>query len=104
MLYYRSQILQAQQKFDNSNQLIKQGLKLSQDLKNSYFIHYFTYLKAVNHYFEADYQQTISILRNELKFLHNQQDFNTLSKSYFYIGKSFESLNNNDKSIEYFEK
>lgn len=103
-LYYSVQILQAQHKYTDANQLHHIGLKLSQDSQNDYFIHYFTYLKGVQFYLEKDYQQSIATLTNELNYLKDQQDANTLSLAYFYIGKSYEAINEVQKSIIYFEK
>ena len=103
-LYYFMQVLQAQHNFNVAHRLNQKGLKLSEEIQNDYFTHYFTYLKGTELYFEKNYQQSISILINELDFLKDQQDFNTLSLAYFYIGKSYEALNENQKSIEYFEK
>jgi len=103
-LYYSVQILQAQHKYTDANQLNHIGLKLSQDSQNDYFIHYFTYLKGVQFYLEKEYQQSIVILTNELDNLKNQQDSNTLSLAYFYIGKSYEAINEVQKAVIYFEK
>ncbi|WP_313385905.1 AraC family transcriptional regulator [Chishuiella sp.] len=103
-LYYITSILQSQQKFDLARQLSHDGIKLSKQMQDSHFIHYFSYLSAIDKYFEKDYKNTISILTKEIHYLEKQQDFNTLSKVYFYIGKSFEKLNDYEKLIEYFQK
>jgi tetratricopeptide (TPR) repeat protein len=93
-LYYRAQILQTQRKFKLANQLNQQGLRLSQKAENAYFTHYFSFSKAIDDYYNNDYQQVIHSLSKELNYLEKQNDFNTLTKAYFYIGKSFEKLDN----------
>lgn len=103
-LYYSVQILQAQHKYKEANQLNHKGLKLSQDSQNDYFIHYFTYLKGIQFYLEKEYQQSITTLTNELDYLKDQQDANSLSLAYFYIGKSYEAINEVQKAMIYFEK
>lgn len=103
-LYYRAQILQFQQKYKRASQLNQQGLRLSQQKENAYFIHYFWISTAIDYYFDKNYQQTIYILTKEIYYLEKQEDFYTLGKAYFYLGKSFEKLNQLEKSIEYFEK
>lgn len=103
-LYYSVQILQAQHKYKEANQLNNKCLKLSKDSQNDYFIHYFTYLKGIQFYLEKEYQQSIAILTNELDYLKDQQDSNTLSLAYFYIGKSYEAINEVQKAVIYFEK
>ncbi len=103
-LYYRAQILQAQQKYKRASLLNKQGLRLSQENENIYFIHYFSFSTGIDYYIENNFQQTINLLTKELNYLEKQEDFNTLSKAYFYIGKSFEKLDNFKTSIEYYEK
>ncbi len=103
-LYYSVQILQAQHKYKEANQLNHKGLKLSKDSQNDYFIHYFTYLKGVQLYLEKEYQQSITTLTNELDYLKNHHDSNTLSLAYFYIGKSYEAINEGQKAMIYFEK
>ena len=103
-LYYRASIQQAQQNLKESTQLNYQGFKLSEQMQNAYFIHYFSCSIAFDKYAEKEYQKTIQLLAKEINYLKEQQDFNTLSKAYFYIGKSFEKLNKQEKSIEYYEK
>lgn len=103
-LFYRAQIIQAQQKYKLASQFNIRGLRLSQEVENIYFIHYFSFSIGIDYYIENNYQQTINFLSKELHYLEKQEDFNTLSKAYFYIGKSFEKQNSNEKSKEYFEK
>ncbi len=103
-IYYRTQVLQFQQKYKLASQLNRQGLRLSQQKENTYFIHYFWISTAIDYYFNKNYEKAIYILTKEIHYVNKQEDFYTLSKAYFYLGKSYEKLNQFEKSIEYFEK
>ncbi|WP_298117412.1 AraC family transcriptional regulator [Flavobacterium sp.] len=79
---------------------IDEGIRLNNLEMQPYFIH----SEGINLCGLKKYNSTISKLTGILPTLKQNKDFANLSVAYFYIGKSFWSLNKKDKAITYFKK
>lgn len=79
---------------------IDEGKKLNNLEMQPYFLH----SEGINLCTKKNYQSAISKLTAILPVIQNNHDFANLSAAYFYIGKSFWSLNQKDKAITYFKK
>ncbi len=88
-----------------SDSLIHRGLSaLPQskefELEKSYFLK----SKGISDYNKGDYKNAISNFNNALPEFKKINDFTWMSVSYFYIGKSYQKIHNDDLAIPYFVK
>ena len=84
-----------------TNQMgIDEGRKLENSEMEPYFIH----SEGVNQCSEGKYNEAIKKLTTTLPDIINYKDFANESVAYFYIGKSYWSLKQQEKAIAYFKK
>ncbi len=80
------------------------GIDEGKRLKNIEMQPYFIHSEGINLCGKKNYQAAIFKLTAILPTIQNNEDFANVSVAYFYIGKSFWSLNHKDKAIPYFKK
>ncbi|RKS03018.1 AraC family transcriptional regulator [Flavobacterium sp. 102] len=84
-----------------TNQLgINEGRKLENLDMESYFIH----SEGINQYFKNNYSKAIKDLNSTIPSMQSNKDFANETVAYFYLGKCFWSLKEQEKAIEYFKK
>lgn len=84
-----------------TNQLgINEGRKLENLDMESYFIH----SEGINQYFKNNYSKAIKDLNSTIPSMQSKKDFANETVAYFYLGKCFWSLKEQEKAIEYFKK
>ncbi|AZA56563.1 AraC family transcriptional regulator [Chryseobacterium shandongense] len=65
---------------------------------------YFLLSKGISEYREKQYEKALSDLNSSLLSIRNSRDFARLSVNYFFIGKSYLGMNDDQKSVVYFRK
>ncbi len=65
---------------------------------------YFLLSKGISEYREKQYEKALSDLNTSLLSIRNSRDFARLSVNYFFIGKSYLGMNDDQKSVVYFRK
>ncbi|WP_291087893.1 MULTISPECIES: helix-turn-helix domain-containing protein [unclassified Empedobacter] len=80
------------------------GLNKSKLDNNEYFLRYFTINKAIDEFLNDQFETAIHILSTKEDILIKTNDFNTLTKIYYYKAKGFDKLNNQQHKIIYFNK
>lgn len=84
-----------------TNQLgINEGRKLENHEMESYFIH----SEGINEYFKNNYSKAIKDLNGSLPSMISNKDFANETVAYFYLGKCYWSIKEQEKGIEYFKK
>ena len=84
-----------------TNQMgIDEGRRLENLEMEPYFIH----SEGVNQYGKHKYNEAVKKLTTALPNIINSKDFANESVAYFYMGKSYWSLNQQEKAIVYFKK
>lgn len=79
---------------------IAEGIRLS-DLSMA---HYFVHLQGINYYFRGSYALAIEYIKDALPSIQDNNDFANESVGYFYVGKSYLGLNQENNAITYFRK
>lgn len=79
---------------------INEGRKLENLEMESYFIH----SEAINQYFKNNYSKAIKDLNGILPSMRSNKDFANETVAYFYLGKCYWSINEQEKGIAYFKK
>lgn len=80
------------------------GLIESKELENSEMEIYFKHAEAINQYFKKDYKIAINNLKLLIPNLIEKKDVANETVAYFYIGKSFWALKEEEKAIPYLLK
>ncbi|WP_338378824.1 tetratricopeptide repeat protein [uncultured Flavobacterium sp.] len=80
------------------------GLLESKELENSEMEMYFKHAEAVNQYFKKEYKKAINNLKLLLPSIQEKKDIANETVAYFYIGKSFWALKQEEKAIPYLLK
>lgn len=80
------------------------GLLESKELENSEMEIYFKHAEAINQYFKKEYKKAINNLKVLLPSMQEKKDVANETVAYFYIGKSFWALKEEEKAIPYFIK
>lgn len=80
------------------------GLNKSKIENNEFFYRYFTINKAIDEFLNDQFETAIHILSTKEDILIKTNDFNTLTKIYYYKAKGFDKLNNQQHKILYFNK
>lgn len=84
-----------------TNQLgINEGRKLENLDMESYFIH----SEGINQFFKNNYRKAIKDLNSTIPSMQSKKDFANETVAYFYLGKCFWSLKEQEKAIRYFKK
>ncbi len=92
-------------KYDSASYYNKLGYEIA--VKNSDQFpgekYYFTLSEGINRYEKKEYQLAIDSIRKALPIIKNNDQSNTID-SYFYLGKSYYKLDQQEKAIPYFIK
>ena len=80
------------------------GLAECNRLKNTHMPAFFKHSEGINQYYKKQYNKAIEALNSTLPDMVTNNDFANESSSYFYIGKSYAALGDNDKAMTYFRK
>lgn len=78
------------------------GLREGIELNNSEMIPYFNHSEGVNQFFKKNYTNSIKKLTEVLPALKRKNDFANETVAYFYIGKSYQDSNQENKAIPFF--
>lgn len=77
-----------------------EGKRLGNMDMNSYFIH----SEGINQYAKKNYKEAIKQINTSLPVIKENKDFANEAVGYFYIGKSYWQLNENETALPFFEK
>ena len=80
------------------------GLNKSKVYNNDFFLRHFTINKAIDEFLNDQFETAIQLLSTKEDILIKTNDFNTLTKIYYYKAKAFDKLNNQQHKIIYFNK
>lgn len=87
--------------YQTSSDYNKLGIEMSSELENDEMILYFNHSEGVNAYFKNNFDESIKTLLHCISGLEDKNDLANLTVANFYIAKSYWSLGNPDKSLEY---
>lgn len=87
-----------------AKELNQLGLNKSKLENNEFFHRYFTINKAIDEFLNDQFVTSIQLLSTKEDILIKTNDFNTLTKIYYYKAKAFDKLNNQQHKIIYFNK
>lgn len=91
-------------KYDLSSVTNQLGFKEGRKLENLDMEPYFIHSEAINHYFKNNYNKAIKDLKGTLPIMIGNKDFANETVIYFYLGKCYWSLKEQEKAIVYFKK
>ncbi len=80
------------------------GLSEGKALENTSMEAYFIHSEGVNNYSKKNYKLAINQLNQALPVLKKRNDFANQTVAYFYIGKSFNEMNQPEYALPYFRK
>lgn len=80
------------------------GISEGERLKNTEVKPFFMHSEGVNQYFKKNYATAIKNISSALPAIRKNDDFANESVGYFYLGKSFWELKNQETAIMYFKK
>lgn len=80
------------------------GLNKSKLENNEFFHRYFTINKAIDEILNDQFETAIQLLSTKEDILIKTNDFNTLTRVYYYKAWAFEKLNNQQHKLKYFNK
>jgi AraC-like DNA-binding protein len=78
------------------------GLQAGIELENFEMEPYFRHSEAINKYYKKEYQSSIAELKQILPSIIKKKDFANETVAYFYIGKSYLKLKQENKAMPYF--
>lgn len=79
---------------------IQEGVRLENNEMRDYFMH----SEGINQYFKNNYAAAIQKITQSLPAINKNKDFANESVGYFYIGKSYWDLRNQEMALLYFKK
>ncbi|MDX6187838.1 helix-turn-helix domain-containing protein [Flavobacterium sp. Fl-318] len=85
---------------DTNRKGLAEGRRLGNKEMESYFIH----SEGINQYTKKNYRDAIKKINSSLPIIKRNKDFANEAIGYFYIGKSYWQLNENEIALPYFEK
>ncbi|TGD58949.1 AraC family transcriptional regulator [Flavobacterium humi] len=85
---------------DTNKKGLAEGKRLSETAMNSYFIH----SEGINQYSRKNYREAIRHINYSLPVIKEKEDFANEAVGYFYIGKSYWQLNEQEVALPYFKK
>ncbi|WP_395062200.1 AraC family transcriptional regulator [Flavobacterium sp.] len=91
-------------KYDSCTYYNDLGLKLARELSNNEMNPYFIHSEGINLYFKKQYTVAISKLSEAIKAIDAKKDFANQTVAFFYIGKSYLALKQENKAISFFKK
>lgn len=91
-------------KYDQCTAINEIGLKAAYNTGTFVEQDYFIYSEGINDYSKKNYKTAIQKIEQSLPSLIKSKDFANETVSYFYIGKSYLGLNNEEEAILYFKK
>ncbi len=80
------------------------GLAEAKRLDNHSMDTYFTHSEGINHYHRENYDLAIKTLKETLSFIKDRGDFANVAVAYFYIGRSYWAMRQQEKALMYFKK
>lgn len=89
-------------KYDLSSKTIAIGVEAAKQQKFELDVYYFLKTEGVNEYFKKNYSLAIQKLEEALPSVLKNDDTPTATAIYFYLGKCFWELGEQDKAIQYF--
>lgn len=90
--------------FGYSSDLNALGVAEGKRLSDFSMEHYFIHLEGINHYFRDNYALAIEKINHSLSKIRDNNDFANETVGYFYIGKSYLNLEQEEKAMVYFKK
>ncbi len=91
-------------KYDRSSATNHLGINEGRKLENFEMESYFIHSEGINQYFKNNYNKAIKDLKGTLPSMISNKDFANETVAYFYLGKCFWSIKEQEKGIEYFKK
>ncbi|MEM6718363.1 MAG: hypothetical protein AAF611_03510 [Bacteroidota bacterium] len=80
------------------------GHKLSLDLNNDLMKNYFVLNQGVNHIGMKEYGIALDSLKNAMEYIENEKDIPNIILTKYYLGITYNKLNDIDKSIFHFKE
>lgn len=90
--------------YDVCSQINELGIKESEEEDLSLIHTYFIQSEGINQYQKNNYQKSIKLLSASLPEIVRNEDFVNVAVNYFYLGKDYLKLNNDEKGIAYLQK
>jgi AraC-like DNA-binding protein len=91
-------------KFDLCSHYNSLGIQVSKECENLEMLPYFYHSEGVNQYFKYNYKGAIEKLTKVLPAIKKKKDFANETVAYFYIGKSYWDMHQENTAIPYFIK
>ncbi|WP_170136983.1 helix-turn-helix domain-containing protein [Tenacibaculum gallaicum] len=91
-------------KIDSAQNYINRGKKIYLKLKDTLMLHHLNMNQGIIECHKKNYNIAINILKNEASFFKNKSLNNYLIYIYFYLGKSFEGINEERQKIRAYKK
>ena len=85
---------------DTNKKGLSEGKRLSETAMDSYFIH----SEGINQYSLKNYREAIRNINYSLSVIKEKEDFANEAVGYFYIGKSYWQMNEQEVAVPYFKK
>ncbi|MFH6987973.1 AraC family transcriptional regulator [Flavobacterium collinsii] len=90
--------------FGECSAINKKGIEEGKRLKNDEVEPFFTHSEGVNQYFKKNYATSIKNITSALPAIRKNDDFANEAVGYFYLGKSYWDLKDQETAIWYFKK
>lgn len=103
-IFYLGKVNQKLRNYQIADEYNKMGLELSKDWNDKIFISYFEWARAIDQFYNLNYETSIQQLKTLENIFIERDDFNTLASLYEYLGFSYHKLNQKDSTIFYLNK
>jgi len=90
--------------YDLASKTLELGIKIAKEQNFDFDVHYFEKTQGINEYFKKNYQFAIQQLEQALPTIIENEDIPAKTTLYFYIGKCYLALKQDQKAMKYFFK
>jgi AraC-like DNA-binding protein len=90
--------------YDLCSETNRKGLIEGKRLGNTEMDSYFIHSEGINQFAKKNYREAIKQINTSLPVIKENKDFANEAVGYFYIGKSYWQLNENETALPFFEK
>lgn len=103
-LYFLSYEFNKLKLLDSASYFNVIGIEKSLKMDNKTLYHYFTLNSGITNYYKREYQKAIDSINKVLPYLERNGSTFDLIEPYLYLGKTYDKLNEKNKSVFFLKK
>lgn len=82
----------------------QKGIKEGREFENDEMVSYFNHSEGINQYCLKNFNTSIKLLMGSLQIIKERKDFANEIVAWFYLGKNYKAIGNNNLAYVYFKK